>query len=95
MVDNLVANAVRYASSRVEISVRQLDAEVVQLGVTDDGPGIPAADRERVFDRFTRLDNARARDEGGAGLGLAIVRELARQHSGVGDALGREPGTAG
>lgn len=51
--------------------------------VTDDGPGVPAADRERVFDRFTRLDDARARDAGGAGLGLAIVRELVRREGGT------------
>nr|WP_269459072.1 ATP-binding protein [Micromonospora inositola] len=51
--------------------------------VTDDGPGIPAADRERVFERFTRLDDARARDDGGAGLGLAIVRELVRRAGGT------------
>ena len=51
--------------------------------MTDDGPGIPAADRDRVFDRFTRLDDARARDAGGAGLGLAIVRELVRRHGGT------------
>ncbi|HEX8630881.1 MAG TPA: sensor histidine kinase, partial [Catenuloplanes sp.] len=53
------------------------------ITVVDDGPGIPAADRERVFDRFTRLDDARARDAGGAGLGLAIVRELVRRHGGT------------
>jgi signal transduction histidine kinase len=60
--------------------------------VCDDGPGIPPGDRERVFDRFTRLDDGRARDAGGAGLGLAIVRELVRRHAGtvtLGDA---EPG---
>ena len=51
--------------------------------MTDDGPGIPAADRERVFDRFTRLDDARARDAGGTGLGLAIVRELVRRSGGT------------
>jgi K+-sensing histidine kinase KdpD len=51
--------------------------------VTDDGPGVPAADRERVFGRFTRLDDARARDGGGAGLGLAIVRELVRRNRGT------------
>jgi signal transduction histidine kinase len=54
-----------------------------RITVTDDGPGIPAADRERVFDRFTRLDDARARDAGGSGLGLAIVRELVRRHGGT------------
>jgi signal transduction histidine kinase len=55
----------------------------VVVTVTDDGPGIPAADRDRVFDRFTRLDDARTRDSGGAGLGLAIVRELVRLHGGT------------
>ncbi|MEW2427720.1 ATP-binding protein [Micromonospora sp. NPDC047644] len=50
--------------------------------VTDDGPGIAVVDRERVFDRFTRLDDGRARDDGGAGLGLAIVRELVRRAGG-------------
>ena len=53
------------------------------MTVTDDGPGIPAGDRERVFDRFTRLDDARTRDAGGAGLGLAIVRELVRRQGGT------------
>jgi signal transduction histidine kinase len=83
VIDNLVGNAVRHASTAVHIQTAQDDDETVRLSVVDDGPGIPAADRERVFDRFTRLDNARARDEGGAGLGLAIVRELVRQHSGT------------
>jgi signal transduction histidine kinase len=55
----------------------------VRICVTDDGPGIPEADRERVFARFTRLDDARADDEGGAGLGLAIVAELVHRHGGT------------
>jgi signal transduction histidine kinase len=59
---------------------RAPDATVIT--VTDDGPGVPAEHRERVFDRFTRLDDARARDGGGAGLGLAIVRDLVRLHGG-------------
>jgi signal transduction histidine kinase len=81
VVVNLVENAVRYARSRVEVRV-DAAADGVVLTVTDDGPGVPAADRDRVFERFTRLDDARSRDEGGSGLGLAIVRELVRAHGG-------------
>jgi signal transduction histidine kinase len=82
VVANLVDNAVRHARTRVVLAARAEGRERV-VAVTDDGPGIPAADRERVFDRFTRLDDARARDAGGAGLGLAIVRELVRRHGGA------------
>jgi len=74
VVRNLVENAARHAESTVRVQVR--DGDPVELCVDDDGPGIPPADRERVFDRFTRLDSPRSRDAGGAGLGLAIVREL-------------------
>ena len=52
------------------------------LVVADDGPGIDAVDRERVFERYARLDDARSRDAGGTGLGLAIVREIVRAHQG-------------
>src|SRR5215475_14023644 len=87
IVDNLVGNAVKHASHKVNVTVRR-SPDALRLVVADDGPGIPAADRERVFDRFTRLDNSRARsDDDGAGLGLAIVRELLRLHNG-GIALG-------
>lgn len=86
VVANLLDNAVRHAASGVVVRVdREVDgagAVTVALSVADDGEGIPEADRERVFDRFTRLDDARARDEGGAGLGLAIVAELVRLHRG-------------
>jgi signal transduction histidine kinase len=82
IVVNLVDNAVRHASQKVTIDVNQLGPYTL-IRVIDDGPGIPDADRERVFDRFTRLDDARARDAGGAGLGLAIVRELVRQQGGA------------
>ncbi len=81
LVVNLVENAVRYARSRVAVTVEATGPDAV-LTVTDDGPGVPAADRDRVFERFTRLDDARSRDQGGSGLGLAIVRELARAHGG-------------
>jgi signal transduction histidine kinase len=82
VVDNLVANAVRHAGASVTLAVGRAGDTVV-LTVADDGPGIPEADRRRVFDRFTRLDDARTRDEGGAGLGLAIVAELVRLHGGT------------
>ncbi|HET9080722.1 MAG TPA: ATP-binding protein [Trebonia sp.] len=82
---NLADNAVRYAKSSVTIAVRQ-DGAWAELSVTDDGPGIPAANRERAFYRFARLDDARSRDgdeAGGAGLGLAIVRATAQAHGGT------------
>jgi len=82
VVANLLDNAVRYARSVVRVDART-DGSCVVITVTDDGPGIPAEDRGRVFERFTRLDDARARDAGGAGLGLAIVRELVRRHGGT------------
>ncbi len=66
----------RHARSRVRLDAHAETAGQVVLTVVDDGPGIPTADRERVFQRFTRLDDARDRDAGGSGLGLPIVREL-------------------
>jgi signal transduction histidine kinase len=84
---NLLDNAERHAASRVHVSVRETD-DVVELAVDDDGPGIPPADRARVFERFTRLEEGRSRDDGGAGLGLAIVAAIAARHGGsvrVGD----------
>ena len=88
VVTNLIDNAERHKRSRVTVAVRA-DGAALLVVVTDDGPGIPEADRQRVFQRFTRLDDARARDAGGSGLGLAIVRELVRRHRGsvtLGDA---------
>jgi signal transduction histidine kinase len=82
VVANLLDNAVRHAGSRVEVSVSADGPDVVAV-VSDDGAGVPAADRERVFERFTRLDDARGRDEGGAGLGLAIVRDVVLGHGGT------------
>ena len=95
VVANLLDNAVRHARSSVRAVGRAATAAYCVVTVTDDGPGIPAADRERVFDRFTRLDDARARDAGGAGLGLAIVRELVRRHGGTVYAGRRRPRPAG
>ncbi|MFC4014404.1 sensor histidine kinase [Nonomuraea purpurea] len=82
LVTNLADNAVRHAASTVRVRVHTADDEAV-LEVTDDGPGIPPEHREAVFDRFTRLDEARARDAGGAGLGLPIARDIAHLHGGT------------
>jgi signal transduction histidine kinase len=78
---NLFDNAARHALSRVEVTVRPEHGQAC-LAVADDGPGIPPADRARVFDRFVRLDTDRARSSGGTGLGLAIVDEIVAAHGG-------------
>jgi signal transduction histidine kinase len=81
---NLVDNAERYARSAVVVSARR-DGGQAELAVSDDGPGVSAPDRERVFGRFARLGDARSRDgeeAGGAGLGLAIVRATAMAYGG-------------
>lgn len=81
VVWNLLDNAVRHADAIVTVRLGRY-ARSAELIVEDDGPGVPEADRERIFERFTRLDDARARDEGGTGLGLAIVREIVNAHKG-------------
>ncbi len=90
LVRNLVDNAARHARSTLSFTVHpDGDGREVVLTICDDGPGIPAADRERIFDRFVRLDDARTADTGGSGLGLAIVHEIAAAHGGsarIGDA---------
>lgn len=88
VVINLVNNAVRYATTAVDVDLavqRQGshdDERVAVLTVTDDGPGIPAAERQRVFDRFYRVQESRSRESGGTGLGLPIVRDIVRHHGG-------------
>ncbi|HET7734587.1 MAG TPA: ATP-binding protein [Nocardioidaceae bacterium] len=78
---NLTDNAARHAHSRIDLRLR-LGDDTFRLEVEDDGPGIPEADRERVFERFVRLDESRSRSRGGTGLGLAIAREIGRAHAG-------------
>ncbi|MFF3647927.1 sensor histidine kinase [Streptomyces sp. NPDC002181] len=91
---NLVDNALRHARTGVVVRAAAEPADPDPAGggwavleVEDDGPGIPAADRDRVFERFVRLDPDRGRAGGGTGLGLAIVRETARAHGGEARAL--------
>lgn len=81
MVSNLVDNAARHATTAVQIGLTTHDA-VVRLTVDDDGPGVSSADRERVFERFVRLDTSRTREFGGSGLGLAVVRSIVTHHRG-------------
>jgi signal transduction histidine kinase len=88
IVANLVGNARRFATSRIDVAVTREGPYAVLL-VRDDGPGVPPAERDRIFERFVRLDEARDRGDGGFGLGLAIVADLCRAYGGhieVGDA---------
>ncbi|MDG4865030.1 HAMP domain-containing sensor histidine kinase, partial [Streptomyces sp. T-3] len=79
VLDNLLDNAQRHASSHITVTT----AGDGVLEVRDDGSGVPDADRERIFTRFTRLDESRSRDAGGTGLGLAIARDIATAHGGT------------
>jgi len=81
-IRNLGDNAARHASSRIGLATDRVNGEV-RFSVTDDGPGIPAPERARVFERFARLDDARAHGSGGTGLGLAITLEIVRRHGGT------------
>ncbi|UKW33185.1 MULTISPECIES: sensor histidine kinase [Streptomyces] len=83
LLRNLLDNACRYADTAVGITVRPDSSGAVVVEVSDDGPGIPVPAREHVFERFGRLEDARTRSAGGAGLGLAISREIALLHGGT------------
>jgi two-component system sensor histidine kinase SenX3 len=84
---NLVDNAVRYApdGTRVTVAVRQVKellGPIAEITVSDEGPGIAASERDRIFERFYRVDSARSRETGGTGLGLSIVKHVAAGHGG-------------
>ncbi|KKD03214.1 sensor histidine kinase [Streptomyces sp. WM6386] len=82
VIGNLLDNAQRHARSVIGVTVRR-DGAWAAVEVADDGDGVAEADRERIFERFVRLDEARSRDDGGAGLGLAIARDVAARHGGT------------
>ncbi|MEU3323402.1 HAMP domain-containing sensor histidine kinase [Streptomyces sp. NPDC006785] len=82
VIGNLLDNAQRHAAASVAVSVAA-EGRGVRVEVRDDGAGVPEAERERIFERFVRLDDARSRDDGGAGLGLAIARDVAARHGGT------------
>jgi signal transduction histidine kinase len=82
VVNNLADNAAEHARALVRVSL-SADGGGALLVVEDDGPGVAPSDRDRVFDRFVRLDDSRQRTSGGSGLGLAIVREIVHAHGGT------------
>lgn len=82
VIGNLLDNAQRHAANRITVQVAA-DGGRVRVEVRDDGAGVPEDERERIFERFVRLDDARSRDDGGAGLGLAIARDVATRHGGT------------
>ncbi|MFI6401790.1 sensor histidine kinase [Streptomyces sp. NPDC050548] len=84
VLGNLLDNAERHATSTITVHLtRDTQHRHAVLEVLDDGPGIPPEDHQRIFERFSRLDDARARDDGGAGLGLAIAQRIATTHHGT------------
>lgn len=91
IVVNLIDNAVKYAPGEIEVEV-QATPERALVRVLDRGPGIPEAERERVFERFHRVERAESAHKPGTGIGLSLVRELARAHGGDASARAREGG---
>ncbi len=88
---NLTDNAARHTGSRIELQL-SATGQLATIEVADDGPGIPQGDRDRIFDRFVRLDQSRARSQGGTGLGLPIAREIARSLGGTLELVDSEVG---
>lgn len=85
VIYNLISNSIKYTPSGGRVRLRTKNDEkraVTRIYVEDSGPGIPAEERERIFERFYRIDKSRSPDRGGRGLGLAIAREIVKAHGG-------------
>jgi hypothetical protein len=94
-VDNLLANAVRFAPAGTAIVLAARDdGRDLRIEVRDDGPGFPEAFLPHAFERFRRPDGGRSRDDGGAGLGLAIVQAICAAHGGSATAFNQPGGGA-
>ena len=82
-LSNLISNAIKYSPTHTKVGVgSRRVGNMIEISVTDQGPGIPEEDIERIFERFYRVDPARSRDTGGTGLGLAIVKHVCANHGG-------------
>jgi len=81
---NLISNAARYSKENkpIEIILEKINGGKISISVVDYGPGIPNEYKEKIFERFFRIDKDRSRKEGGTGLGLSIVRQIVRIHHG-------------
>jgi len=84
VLTNLLDNGIKYGyeDSTIVVAARIIEGDMVHVSVEDQGPGIPAEDLDRIFERFYRLDKARSREQGGTGLGLSIVKHLVHSHGG-------------
>jgi two-component system phosphate regulon sensor histidine kinase PhoR len=84
VLSNLIDNAIKYGKTEgtIQITARVREDALIEVGVADDGPGIPQDAQSRIFERFFRVDKARSRDQGGTGLGLAIVKNVVQAHGG-------------
>src|SRR5690606_28552094 len=83
VLDNIISNALKYSPTGGRIVCKvQLYHEYVEVKISDQGPGIPKENLEKIFDRFYRVDKARSRQMGGTGLGLAIAKEMVNAHGG-------------
>jgi signal transduction histidine kinase len=91
LVRNLLENARRYGGDAIEVSLKNCNSEMVQFEVSDRGPGVPLSERENIFEPFYRLPGARERD-GGVGLGLSLVKQIAENHGGTVECISREGG---